>query len=71
MELILQSPWAYSMRQSNLAAAATSPFSSGSGNAVQLPMTPQSAALGPAVQGYSAIHAAERLLCQRLLRQRL
>ena len=56
MELILQSPWAYYMRQSSIAAtSSTSPFSAvggggGGGNPVQLPMTPQSAALGPAVQ---------------------
>lgn len=57
--LILRSPWAYTLRQSNMLASTTSPLSGGSsvlsggagGNqAIQLPMTPQSAALGPAVQ---------------------
>ena len=47
MDLILHSPWSYSIRQSNVAALTTSPYGS---SQVQLPMTPQSAALGPAVQ---------------------
>ncbi len=59
--LILQSPWSFTLRQSSMLASAMSPLSGGStgsvlsggsgGNQmVQLPMTPQSAALGPAVQ---------------------
>lgn len=60
--LILRSPWAYTLRQSNMLASTTSPLSGGSsvlsggfvngnGNqSIQLPMTPQSAALGPAMQ---------------------
>lgn len=53
--LILRSPWSYTLRQSNMLANTTSPLSAGSvlsgGNpSIQLPMTPQSAALGPAVQ---------------------
>ncbi|KAL1898865.1 RAM signaling network component [Sporothrix stenoceras] len=57
--LILRSPWAYTLRQSNMLASTTSPLSGGSSvlsggtninQSIQLPMTPQSAALGPAVQ---------------------
>ena len=55
--LILRSPWSYTLRQSNMLANTSSPLSAGSvvgggaGNpSIQLPMTPQSAALGPAVQ---------------------
>ncbi|KAK2735502.1 cell morphogenesis protein [Colletotrichum kahawae] len=48
-DTILQSPWSYLLRQSS----GSNTFSPGSGPAMppaQLPMTPQSAALGPAVQ---------------------
>lgn len=49
--LILSSPWSYSLRVHSHSNSTSSPFGSqmlsGSG---QLPMTPQSAALGPAVQ---------------------
>ncbi|CAK7243732.1 MAG: RAM signaling network component [Sporothrix thermara] len=57
--LILRSPWAYTLRQSSMMASTTSPLSGSSSvvngsiginHAIQLPMTPQSAALGPAVQ---------------------
>ncbi|CAK7224953.1 RAM signaling network component [Sporothrix bragantina] len=57
--LILRSPWAYTLRQSSMMASTTSPLSGGSSvmsggtginQVIQLPMTPQSAALGPAVQ---------------------
>ncbi|TPX17088.1 uncharacterized protein E0L32_003206 [Thyridium curvatum] len=46
VDLILQSPWSYFIKQGALYAGVTSPLS----QQVQLPMTPQSAALGPAVQ---------------------
>nr|XP_036576402.1 cell morphogenesis protein [Colletotrichum truncatum]KAF6783140.1 cell morphogenesis protein [Colletotrichum truncatum] len=48
-DTILQSPWSYLLRQSS----GSNTFSPNSGPAIapmQLPMTPQSAALGPAVQ---------------------
>ncbi|CAK7219273.1 RAM signaling network component [Sporothrix curviconia] len=58
--LILRSPWAYTLRQSSMRVGTTSPLSGGGSSvvsggasvkqAIQLPMTPQSAALGPAVQ---------------------
>ncbi|CAK7204583.1 RAM signaling network component [Sporothrix eucalyptigena] len=53
---IMNSRWAYTLRQSSAMSNMTSPLSGGSsvmsgGNqTIQLPMTPQSAALGPAVQ---------------------
>jgi hypothetical protein len=46
---ILQSPWSYILRQT-ITATTTSPFGSQAMGGMQLPMTPQSAALGPAVQ---------------------
>jgi hypothetical protein len=47
-DLILVSPWSYFLRNPN-AQNAMSPLSTGEGQ-LQVPMTPQSAALGPAVQ---------------------
>jgi hypothetical protein len=50
MDLILQSPWAaYLMHQQGMASQPIGPYGP-NGSQVQLPMTPQSAALGPAVQ---------------------
>lgn len=50
-DLILSSPWSYYyMRPSAVPSSNNGPFGHGASNTVQLPMTPQSAALGPAVQ---------------------
>ncbi|CAK7270958.1 RAM signaling network component [Sporothrix epigloea] len=49
--LILRSPWAYTLRQSSMMRGTSNPMGGvGTNEAIQLPMTPQSAALGPAVQ---------------------
>ncbi|KAK5656264.1 hypothetical protein OQA88_5027 [Cercophora sp. LCS_1] len=49
-ELMLSSPWAYFARLQSPEGGVTSPYSTHSNTPVPLPMTPQSAALGPAVQ---------------------
>ncbi|KXX82287.1 Leucine-rich repeat-containing protein sog2 [Madurella mycetomatis] len=48
-DLIMSSPWAYFARQSG-PEHITSPYSTQSSTPLPVPMTPQSAALGPAVQ---------------------
>ncbi|CAK7263795.1 RAM signaling network component [Sporothrix epigloea] len=49
--LILRSPWAYILRQTPMVRGTSSPRAGAGANpTIQLPMTPWSAALGPAVQ---------------------
>lgn len=48
-DLMMSSPWAYFARQSGQDSI-TSPYSTQSSTPLPMPMTPQSAALGPAVQ---------------------
>lgn len=49
--LILRSIWAYTLRQTSMTRGTSNPMGGvGTNEAIQLPMTPQSAALGPAVQ---------------------
>ncbi|KAK3387494.1 RAM signaling pathway protein-domain-containing protein [Podospora didyma] len=49
-QLMQSSPWHYYARQAGLDGSMMSPYSNQSSTPVPLPMTPQSAALGPAVQ---------------------
>ncbi|KAK3314629.1 RAM signaling pathway protein-domain-containing protein [Apodospora peruviana] len=49
-ELMLSSPWSYYVKQGHSGGDMSSPYSTQLNTPVPLPMTPQSAALGPAVQ---------------------
>ncbi|KAK3684038.1 RAM signaling pathway protein-domain-containing protein [Podospora appendiculata] len=49
-ELVISSPWSYYARQYSSGGDLSSPYSTQPNTPIPLPMTPQSAALGPAVQ---------------------